>query len=299
MLLVAAARAGFSGSIRDWRAALRLIAYLPLFLAVVYAFGWNSRPAGYHATHALILCFVYFYNFVSLRGEGIARGVFRFSLLLLTAAFLEHAAVAVYMYRTGIAPDVHDFYVDFGLHAVLAFAGMAMWIESQHFRVERIVAEMDRLRREKEEIVDLDRLTGLLNQAALAHRVEGPADFAGVVTVCDMDNFKEINDRFGHLAGDEILRNIGHLLRSSIRIEDEAFRWGGDEFVILFRNQHADVARKRMAEIETRLHDFRLRGHGLLPISFSWGIAETEGRSLRETLDEADRNMYSLKRSRA
>src|SRR5215471_13009517 len=60
-----------------------------------------------------------------------------------------------------------------------------------------------------------------------------------------MDNFKDVNDRYGHLVGDETLRNIGHLLRSSIRAEDEAFRWGGDEFVILFHNQNQEVARNR------------------------------------------------------
>jgi diguanylate cyclase (GGDEF)-like protein len=114
-----------------------------------------------------------------------------------------------------------------------------------------------------------------------------------------MDNFKDINDRYGHLVGDEILRNIGNLLRNSIRHEDEAFRWGGDEFVILFHNQKAPVAAKRMAEIETRLHDFRVRGFGVLPISFSWGTAEVQGRTLREALDEADRCMYQLKRQRS
>jgi diguanylate cyclase (GGDEF)-like protein len=113
-----------------------------------------------------------------------------------------------------------------------------------------------------------------------------------------MDGFKEINDRYGHLAGDEILRHIGHLLRASIRQEDEAFRWGGDEFVILFHDQQAEVASKRMADIENRLHDFRLRGHGTLPISFSWGIAEAAGTALREALDEADQRMYVLKRAR-
>ena len=120
-----------------------------------------------------------------------------------------------------------------------------------------------------------------------------------MVAVCDMDNFKDVNDRYGHLVGDEILRNIGNLLQASIRHEDEAFRWGGDEFVILFHNQQADVARRRMADIETRLRDFRVRGFGVLPITFSWGTAEASGRRLRDALDEADRNMYALKRSRA
>jgi diguanylate cyclase (GGDEF)-like protein len=157
---------------------------------------------------------------------------------------------------------------------------------------------LDYLRREQKQTLDLDHLTGLLNQAALARRVERKEEFGGVVAVCDMDNFKEINDRYGHLVGDEILRNIGSLLQGSIRHADEAFRWGGDEFVILFTNQRADVARKRMAEIEGRLRDFQVRGFGVLPISFSWGTAESYGRSLRDALDEADRNMYTLKRSR-
>jgi diguanylate cyclase (GGDEF)-like protein len=98
--------------------------------------------------------------------------------------------------------------------------------------------------------------------------------------------------------GDEILRNIGNLLKSSIRHQDEAFRWGGDEFVILFHNQQSEIARKRMQDISARLREFRVRGHGVLPISFSWGTAEAGGRVLREALDEADRAMYVLKRGR-
>jgi diguanylate cyclase (GGDEF)-like protein len=174
-----------------------------------------------------------------------------------------------------------------------------MWSESQIDRIRDLSGELAHLRREVQHSLDLDRLTGLFNQAALAARVEGAGAFDGVVTVCDMDNFKDINDRYGHLVGDEILRNIGNLLRSSIRHEDEAFRWGGDEFVVLFHNQQASVAAKRMNAIEARLRDFRVRGYGVLPISFSWGTAEANGRSLREALDEADRSMYALKRSRA
>src|SRR4029077_858621 len=108
-----------------------------------------------------------------------------------------------------------------------------------------------------------------------------------------------VNDRYGHLVGDEILRNIGHLLQASIRHEDQAFRWGGDEFVILFRNQREEVAGRRMADIEARLREFRVRGLGILPISFSWGTAEAHGRAMREALDEADQSMYSVKRARA
>ena len=174
---------------------------------------------------------------------------------------------------------------------------LALWIHSLR-SAGRLKREIQRLEKEGLARLDEDRLTGLLNQYALASRVDGNTGFRGVVAVCDMDRFKEVNDRYGHLVGDEILRNIGNLLRTSIRQEDEAFRWGGDEFVILFHNQDRGVAEHRMAAIEERLRGFQVRGYGALPISFSWGTAECEGRLLREALDGADKEMYACKRRR-
>lgn len=305
IVLISAARAGFASSMKEWRSVLQLISILPIFVALVWAIGQYSGLEAYHACHAVVLGFVYIYNFYALRGSaGVGARIFRYSLLVLAAAFFEHAIILIYLYNRGGAPAWalylhHETYYDFALHAVMAFSAMAMWSESQIDRLRDLTGELDHLRRERKHTMDLDRLTGLLNQAALARRVEEPEGFVGVVVVCDMDNFKDVNDRYGHLVGDEILRNIGNLLQSSIRHEDEAFRWGGDEFVILFRNQHAEIAARRMADIESRLSAFRVRGLGILPIRFSWGTADTAGRVLRDALDEADRNMYTLKRSRA
>jgi diguanylate cyclase len=222
---------------------------------------------------------------------------------MLSVLFIEHAITFLYLYNRHSAAVWarylhYESYWDFMLHCVLAFSAMAMWSESSIDRIRELIAELDHLRRERSHAAELDRLTGLLNQAALAGRIE-QGDFGGVVAVCDMDNFKEINDRYGHLVGDEILRNIGSLLQSSIRAADEAFRWGGDEFVILFHNQNSEVARRRMGDIAARLGAFQVRGYGMLPISFSWGTADAQGRPLREALDEADRDMYTLKRKRA
>ncbi|SPE41537.1 Diguanylate cyclase [Candidatus Sulfopaludibacter sp. SbA3] len=305
IVLISAARAGFASGIKDWRSVLRLIAILPIFVALAWALGRFNGLEAYHSSHAVVLGFVYFYNFVTLRkNQGVGARFFRFSLLVLSIAFVAHAVIFLDLYHRGDAPQWvlylhHESYVDFVLHCMLAFAAMAMWSESQIDRVHELGAELDHLRRESKHTLDLDRLTGLLNQAALARRVEESGEFNGVVAVCDMDNFKDVNDRHGHLVGDEILRNIGSLLQSSIRHEDEAFRWGGDEFVILFHNQREVVAQKRMADIELRLREFRVRGFGMLPIRFSWGTAEAQTRPLREALDEADRKMYTLKRSRA
>jgi diguanylate cyclase (GGDEF)-like protein len=268
-------------------ALLRFSALFPLLFAALYS-GWPSRLEGYHTAQALVLAAVFVYHTVTLRKSGgIGARAFRFSLLLLAAAPVWGRAVD------------HPANYDFALDCVIAIAALATWGESQADRIRDLVIELDHARRGNASRADLDRLTGLLNQSALSARIETSAAFDGAVAVCDMDAFKEINDRYGHLVGDEILRHVGHLLQSSIRPEDEAFRWGGDEFVVIFHQQLEGVASARMAAIEARLHGFQVRGAGVLPISFSWGTADGEGHPLRETLDEADRKMYQHKRSRA
>ena len=68
--------------------------------------------------------------------------------------------------------------------------------------------------------------------------------------------------------------------------------------MIVEHQRDSQPAARRMAAIEGRLRDFRVRGIGVLPITFSWGTADTNGRPLGDALDEAGRNMYILKRSR-
>ena len=304
IVLIAAARAGFGSGLQEWRVMLRLIPLLPVFVILVYGVALFSRMEAYHSSHALLMGFIYLYNFLRLRRrDGLGFRIFRFSLVVLSAAFFEHAFVFLWMYNRGNAPDWarylhHESYYDFALHCVMAFSAMAMWSETQMDRLRGLLSEVETLRRENSNRSDLDSLTGLLNQASLARRVEQPEALDCVVVVCDMDNFKEVNDRYGHLVGDEILRNVGNLLERSIRHDDEAYRWGGDEFVILFLNQTSEGASKRMTELEQRLSDFQVRGFGGLPISFSWGVADARNRPLRQALDEADQAMYVLKRSR-
>src|SRR5204863_6159170 len=122
---------GFASSMRDWRTVLRLIAILPIFVAVVWAYGLYRRMDAYHASHALLLGFVYLYNFFTLRRTaGVGARMFRFSLVVLAAAFFEHALIFLYLFNRGNAPQWavylhHESYVDLILHCVLAFAAMA------------------------------------------------------------------------------------------------------------------------------------------------------------------------------
>jgi diguanylate cyclase (GGDEF)-like protein len=151
----------------------------------------------------------------------------------------------------------------------------------------------------KVQAADADPLTGLLNRTALDRRLTEDVRFSGVVIVIDLDNFKALNDSLGHLTGDEILHNIGKLIQASIREDDTAFRWGGDEFVILFRNSDEHVANLRMRALAERTSRFQLRARGPMPLHFSWGTAPVADGSLREALEEADRIMLQSKRARS
>jgi diguanylate cyclase (GGDEF)-like protein len=190
------------------------------------------------------------------------------------------------------------FYTPLQLAIALALVVIAFRLQNQKEQFRRVNDELERLKRESQMRLEVDAATGLLNRYALAHWMEEETDFKGWVVVCDLDDFKLVNDLFGHLAGDEILHGMGQLIRASIRHEDMAFRWGGDELVIFFHSTELEVVDARMRLLEDRLQHFQIRNLGPVAIRFSWGKASTEGRGLRESLDEADRLMYEAKRDR-
>ena len=106
IVLISAGRAGFASGIKDWRTVLRLIAILPIFVALVWAFGIFNGLEAYHTSHAVVLGFVYFYNFVTLRrNQSIGARFFRFSLLVLAVAFVLHASIFLYLFHRGDAPQ--------------------------------------------------------------------------------------------------------------------------------------------------------------------------------------------------
>ena len=303
MALLAAAQAE-GRTHADLKARWRFFLGLPLFLALVYVMAVRTSFAGYHAMHALVLMVFYSYTFLAAPGmHGLGRRLFRAALAGLAVTSLHASAMFFHIHITGHVPDwaayfrYHDLF-DFGLQSVLAFAAMSMWIGHLTERLETAGEELERVRNDNLRSADVDHLTGLLNHAALSRLMNANEPVSGTVAVCDLDNFKEVNDRYGHLVGDEVLRNIGHLLRGSVREQDEAFRWGGDEFVILFRDATPAMITSRMVRIEDRLRHFQVRGYGSLPIGMSWGIAEVGGRALSTVLDEADQTMYRSKRSR-
>lgn len=150
----------------------------------------------------------------------------------------------------------------------------------------------------------LDHLTNLPNRQALerhirrefglAERYKTPLSFM----VIDIDNFKVINDRYGHLAGDEILRDIAKTLTGNVRNTELVFRYGGDEFVILLSNTDLEGARLVAERLRVALDklDFPQREAGGVIPTASIGVAQMKlGEDPESLFKRTDEAMYDAK----
>lgn len=161
------------------------------------------------------------------------------------------------------------------------------------------------LRREREMFAQqalLDPLTGLANRRALEHTFAALArdhpTSMHTVAVADIDHFKTINDRFGHAAGDEVLRAAAAILERFARREDLVCRYGGEEFVLLLgsydqRISHSVTERIRAA-IEA--HSWETIEPGL-SVTISIGVAAGTGAHMYQLLHAADALLYRAKRA--
>lgn len=141
-----------------------------------------------------------------------------------------------------------------------------------------------------------DPLTGLSNRLALSEYLEGQAlQVHGLyVVLLDLDHFKLINDRYGHAVGDEVLKEVGRRLRSSLRKGDMLGRWGGEEFMIVMRgeSQHDVLAAVERLREDIAFWPFDLVG----AVSASFGVAEGHiGDSIHNLLERADKALYQAK----
>ena len=145
-----------------------------------------------------------------------------------------------------------------------------------------------------------DPLTGLFNRRAFWARLQERLDaLRGADTVAlaviDADDFKAINDRFGHTVGDAVLGHIAERLRTSVRDHGDVYRIGGEEFTVIMPNATADQARRAMQHVGRLIRD----DHGELPalsVSAGVAIAPVDGRTADALFREADRALLDAKR---
>ena len=153
----------------------------------------------------------------------------------------------------------------------------------------------------------VDYLTGLPNFRSLPERFENEIKRATrygrllSLIMFDLDGFKEINDHFGHLAGNAALKHVAGLLRNFVRETDVAGRFGGDEFMVLLPETPKHIAERLASGIQALIcaTPLRLEDHGPLPLSVSLGMAAfpRDARTAETLMAEADGAMYQAKRA--
>ena len=150
-----------------------------------------------------------------------------------------------------------------------------------------------------------DPVSGLFNRRYFHERLEEELDRARrhhtsvALLIIDVDNFKGINDRFGHLAGDMVIRSIGDILKRSVRKFDLCTRFGGEEFAIVMPGSGPDSSVPVAERIRQRIEAFRASDTDLadLHVTASIGIAVSQGTSSRELIARADQALYEAKRA--
>jgi diguanylate cyclase (GGDEF)-like protein len=168
-----------------------------------------------------------------------------------------------------------------------------------------LVRDLRQQHERTEEEAITDELTGLSNhrrfRQILSKEVERAKRFDRPLSVVmlDLDDFKEINDNYGHLQGDRVLREVGRVLRSESREVDEPARYGGEEFAIALPETRIDGAMEVGERIRRRLDSVRipLDGHGEIAIRASVGVAGSpeQAPDVRTLIKAADQALYRAK----
>ncbi|HEY4839049.1 MAG TPA: GGDEF domain-containing protein [Candidatus Acidoferrales bacterium] len=190
---------------------------------------------------------------------------------------------------------------------VLLFNTYSIYQQVQIKRLRRQFSEqlqvMSRLKVRAEEfhrLATVDPLTGLYNRRFAETRLAAEASrsqrYGHPLTVVsfDLNNFKQINDQYGHPAGDQVLKEFAERLNNAIRVSDYAIRMGGDEFLVILPECPAEQVEALFGRLT--VIEVNYAGH-LIPVKYSAGwVGYEAGESPEMFLERADRLLYANKR---
>ncbi len=140
-----------------------------------------------------------------------------------------------------------------------------------------------------------DALTGLYNHRAYKERVDTLAQY--VLLIIDIDHFKKLNDTHGHLIGDKVLVALGNIIKQSVRSGDLAFRYGGEEFVVLLPGTTAQIGLKIAERLRQKVAEFPFEGENChIAVTVSLGVSvKKPGMNSQMVFEQADRALYRAK----
>lgn len=207
--------------------------------------------------------------------------------LLLRHKIIGEIILANRIGTDGFSEADEDVLLTFGFHAAFAL-------------------EKARLHQEVRQLATIDGLTGLYNHRAFQERIETEIErarrFGSKVSLLmmDIDNFKRLNDTYGHSMGDEVLRRIGCKIVENIRNIDFAARYGGEEFTVVLPETNLEGAKITAERIREAIKDYRItHGENLISVTVSIGVSTypDNASSRVDLIEKADAALYEAKRS--
>lgn len=171
-------------------------------------------------------------------------------------------------------------------------------------KIRKLIANLEMSKERYKEYAVRDAVTGVYSRAFFenwildrsSEIINGINSLSAIIMI-DLDGFKEVNDTYGHLVGDEVLCEIANILKKSIREGDFVIRYGGDEFLILLRKCNVEYCEQIISRIEEKLEE--LNQYNKYNIRISYGIEEIRDRSrLLEHIKNADEKMYRMKKKK-
>lgn len=187
----------------------------------------------------------------------------------------------------------HGTYSDLALDSIIVMILLTVMYFS-------IVRHYDAEHKRVQELLEMDELSGCYNRRYLVKRLEQliegyqtQGDIFSVMLI-DLDDFKEVNDSYGHSVGDIVISEMGDFLKSNLSDEHCAARYGGDEFIVLMPGVSLPAAASLADELREKCRD-RQWGDNQLGVTLSIGVIEYQGRGKDSIIQEVDNRMYGAK----
>lgn len=218
-------------------------------------------------------------------------------VLIISSLCLIYMAL-YFKFRFNSAIQINNEITQWLFYSNCLVAFFALGLSSYYFRfaAKRSIEKVSIL-------ANTDHLTGLCNRRNLFSQVhqlaqENDEEFFSLI-ICDIDDFKQINDKFGHTIGDQVIKNVAECLKEGLRHNELVARWGGEEFLIVLPEINIEQARKVANRIKSNISEMSVQSKGeLIKVTLTYGIAQyCRGDNLEKTIRWADEKLYQGKRS--
>ncbi len=291
-----------------------------LFLSILYILSkiatdvYLSNP--FHITIGHLIIFAANFGIISLLGKKIRRVIkyilskhyelMVIFLLNLLAIFFVAVLCLDFYAKYAKRDEIHIIREYVLANGIFILAAVLFIFGGTLYLLDSLIASRIKLQR-KIDMYSLDDLTGVLNRGAgirfLEEQLRASKRKKQPITICymDIDNLKDVNDRFGHREGDRLIVAIVDVIKRNIRETDQIMRIGGDEFVIIFPDCTTDKSKQIMKRIREKIKEVEFTANGeKFEASFCYGFAEyskgSHVNTVESLLDMADQQMYKYKK---